>query len=164
MKITFLQTGGTIDKDYPKTQKGWAFEIGAPAVLRILQQLGPTFAFEIVTALKKDSTRITHQDRAKLLKICQEIPNDKLIITHGTDTLLETAAFLHSLPGKTLVMTGAFRPERFRDSDAPIQVGMAIAAVQCLPHGVYVAMQGWVLPWNQITRHPETGFFIPAAS
>jgi L-asparaginase len=159
MKITFIQTGGTIDKDYPRTTKGCAFEISEPAVKRILEKLNPAFDFEIIPVLKKDSLEITDQDRQKIYDICKELENDKIIITHGTDTMIETAEKLGKIKGKTIVITGAMRPERFSDSDAPINVGAAIGAVNVLEKGVYIAMHGLVLPWNRVTRNMTTGQF-----
>lgn len=160
MKITFIQTGGTIDKDYPRTTKGYAFEISEPAVKRILEKLNPAFDFEIIPALKKDSMEITDDDRQKIYDICKELKNNKIIITHGTDTMMETAEKLSSIKDKVIVITGAMRPERFTNSDAPINIGVAIGSVNVLETGVYIAMHGQVLPWNQITRNMETGQFV----
>ncbi len=157
MHITFLQTGGTIDKDYPRTQKGYAFEIGPPAVVRILEKLNPSFSYEIQTVLQKDSLDITEQDRLELQEVCANSAANNLIITHGTDTLLETAAALADIPNKVIILTGAMRPEQFANSDAPIQVGIAIGAVEYVPAGVYVAMQGRVIPWKSCVRNQETG-------
>ncbi len=160
MKITFIQTGGTIDKDYPRTTKGYAFEISEPAVKRILEKLNPSFDFEIISALKKDSMEITDDDRQKIYDICKELKNDKIIITHGTDTMMETAEKLSSIKDKVIVITGAMRPERFTNSDAPINIGAAIGSVNVLETGVYIAMHGQVLPWHRITRNMETGQFV----
>ncbi len=160
MQITFIQTGGTIDKDYPKTQKGWAFEIAEPAVKRVLEQIQPSFEYEIITAFRKDSLAITDEDRKFLQEICQKTKNDKIIITHGTDTLLETAQFLAKNNTKTIVLTGAMRPERFSNSDAAFNLGMAIAGVQTLPAGVCVCMYGLILPQNQMTRDAEGRFVV----
>jgi L-asparaginase len=160
MKITFIQTGGTIDKDYPHTTKGYAFEISEPAVKRVLEKLNPAFEFEIITALKKDSLEITGQDRQKIVDICNNLDNQKIIITHGTDTMMETAEKLSKIKDTTIVITGAMRPERFYNSDAPINIGVAIGAVNVLEKGVYIAMHGQVYPWNQVKRDPQTGQFI----
>jgi L-asparaginase len=160
MKITFIQTGGTIDKDYPKTQKGWAFEIAEPAVRRILEKLNPSFEYEIISVLKKDSLEITDEDRLLLLKTCQDIDNEQIIITHGTDTMLKTAEFLSAITDKIIVLTGAMLPERFTNSDAPVNLGTAISGVQTLHSGIYVAMYGLILPYHKMTRNPETGKFI----
>lgn len=161
MKISFIQTGGTIDKDYPRTTKGYAFEISAPAVKRVLEKLNPAFEFEIISALKKDSLEITGQDRQKIVDICNNLDNQKIIISHGTDTMMETAEKLSKIKEKTIVITGAMRPERFYNSDAPINIGVAVGAVNVLERGVYIAMHGRVYPWNQVKRDPQTGQFIP---
>ena len=150
MKITFIQTGGTIDKDYPKTQKGWAFEIAEPAVKRLLPLLNPSFDFEVIPLLQKDSLEINQEDRELLLKTCQNLSVDKIIITHGTDTMIETAAVLHTISDKTIILTGAFRPERFSNSDAPLNLGIAIGAVQTLSQGVYLTMNGQVYAWDKV--------------
>lgn len=159
MKITFIQTGGTIDKDYPKTTKGWAFEIAEPAVERILEKLNPSFEYEIVSAFKKDSLEITEEDLTSLLHICKATSNDKIIITHGTDTMINSAKYLSSIPNKTIILTGAMRPDRFSNSDASINVGLAIGAVQSLPNGVYVSMYGIVKPFDKIKRDLNSGKF-----
>ncbi|MCR9289753.1 asparaginase domain-containing protein [bacterium] len=164
LKITFVQTGGTIDKDYPKSQKGWAFEISEPAVRRIIQKLNPSFQYEILSFCKKDSLEITKDDRTRLKVFCSGLDSEKIIITHGTDTLIETASFLSNIDQKTIVLTGAMRPERFSNSDASINVGIAIGAVLSLQSGIYVAMHGLVLPYNQISRDPNSGQFIEQKS
>lgn len=157
MQILFIQTGGTIDKDYPRTQKGYAFEIGPPAVVRILEKLNPSFSYEVQTVLQKDSLDITEQDRLVLRNVCAKSVAKHLIVTHGTDTLLETAAALAEIPNKVIILTGAMRPEQFANSDAPIQIGLAIGAVEYVPAGVYVAMHGRVIPWKSCVRNQETG-------
>ncbi len=157
MKITFIQTGGTIDKDYPKTTKGWAFEIDEPAFARILKKLNPSFKYEMLTAFKKDSLEIDEGDRKHLLKIVDAIENDKIIITHGTDTMIETSSFLSLILNKTIVLTGAMKPEKFYDSDASINLGVAIGALNVLPHGVYIAMHGVVKKCGEIKRNLDSG-------
>lgn len=145
MKICFIQTGGTIDKDYPRTSKGWAFEFGEPATLRLLERLKPKFDFEVLTAFQKDSLEITEADRIALSNMINEYSDNRIIITHGTDTMQETAAFLQKhCPHKTIVITGAMRPERFSNSDAPLNLGMAIATVQLGGPGVYICLHGQV--------------------
>ncbi|MFA6216022.1 MAG: asparaginase domain-containing protein [Patescibacteria group bacterium] len=160
MKIVFIQTGGTIDKDYPKTTQGYAFEISEPAVKRILAKVNPNFEHEVISLLKKDSLDITPDDRDKIFETCKAVTGDKIIITHGTDTMIETAEKLGELKGKTIVITGAMRPEKFSDSDASFNVGFAMAAVETLSAGVYIVMNGRVYPWNKCQRNMETGQFI----
>lgn len=145
MKILFIQTGGTIDKDYPRTSKGWAFEFGEPATTRLLTKLRPRFEFEITTAFQKDSLEITESDRLALAKIINDSPVKYIIVTHGTDTMPETAMFLQKhCPEKVIAITGAMRPERFSNSDAPLNLGMAIATVQVATPGVYMCLHGMV--------------------
>ena len=160
MRITFIQTGGTIDKDYPKTTKGYAFEISEPAVKRILEKLNTSFEYEILSVIKKDSLDIIEEDREKILKACKNAKNEKIIITHGTDTMIETSERLSSIKDKTIIITGAMRPERFSNSDAPINVGLAIGAINVLKNGVYIAMHGKVLPWDKCKRDVKTGQFV----
>ncbi|MFC2167693.1 asparaginase domain-containing protein [Acidobacteriota bacterium] len=164
MKITFIQTGGTIDKDYPKNTKGYAFEIQEPAVERILKRLHPEFLYEIIPLLQKDSLDLTEEDRHKMYDTCVQSEGDKIIITHGTDTLIETARFLSPIKNKLIVLTGSLRPERFSDSNAPINLGVALGAVNALETGVFIAMSGRVFSWNDVIRNPETGQFVERKS
>ncbi len=159
MKIVFVQTGGTIDKDYPKARKGYAFEIGEAAVKRILQRVNPNFDFEIICLLRKDSLDITEEDRIKICETCRKADSDKIVVTHGTDTIIATARKLAKIKNKAIVLTGAVRPEKFLDSDAPFNVGTAIGAINFLRDGVYIAMNGRVYPWNKVRRDTETGQF-----
>lgn len=158
MKITFIQTGGTIDKDYPRTTKGYAFEFGDPAVIRVLEKLNPSFEYEILTAFQKDSLEIEDKDRRKLLDLILSLDASKVIITHGTDTMTDTASYLaEKLTDKVVVITGAMRPEQFSNSDAPVNLGCAIGACNTLEVGVYISMHGIVKPYDQIKRNMETG-------
>jgi L-asparaginase len=160
MKITFIQTGGTIDKDYPKTTKGYAFEFGEPATRRILEKLNPSFEYEILTACQKDSLEITDDDRQHLVELIQQNSSIRIVITHGTDAMIETASFIFStITNKVIVLTGAMRPEQFSNSDAPINIGGAIAAIQVLETGVYLFMNGIIKPYDEIKRDMDTGKF-----
>ena len=115
MKIAFIQTGGTIDKDYPKTIGGYAFEIAEPAVKRILQKANPNFDFEIISVLRKDSQDINDEDRKRIYDACEETAADKIIVTHGTDTMIETAEKLSNIKDKVVIPTGSMKPEKFVD-------------------------------------------------
>lgn len=160
MKIIFIQAGGTIDKDYPKKTKGYAFEISEPAVKRILAKVNPSFEYDIIPLLKKDSLDLSNDDRKKIFETCKNVKNKKIIITHGTDTMIETARKLDVLKDKTIIITGAMRPEKFIDSDAVFNVGMAVSAVQLMPPGVYISMNGKIYAWNKVKRNLRTGQFI----
>jgi L-asparaginase len=160
MHLLFIQTGGTIDKDYPHTTKGWAFEFGEPAVPRILEKVNPSFNFSVVTAFQKDSLEITDQDRAQLADIIIEHGLQKNIITHGTDTLVETAAFLaDKIKDQLIILTGAMRPERFYNSDAVVNLGVAIGGANVLDSGVWISMHGILKPYDEVQRNLKTGQF-----
>ena len=161
MHITFIQTGGTIDKDYPHKSKGWAFEFGEPATHRILEKLDPAFDYELVTACQKDSLEMTDEDRQKIFEMILEEDCQRVIVTHGTDTMLETANYLaERLTDRLIVLTGAMRPERFSNSEAPINLGAAIATVNLMEKGVFLAMHGIVKPHDQVQRDPQTGKYF----
>ena len=159
MQITFITTGGTIDKDYPQKIKGYAFEITEPAVDRILKKINPNFEYEIVLLLKKDSLDITAEDREMILEACNRTSTDKIIITHGTDTMLETAKRMIEIKDKVIIFVGAQKPERFSESDAQFNLGCAVGAINVLERGIYIVMNGRVFPWDKCKRDPETGQF-----
>ncbi len=150
MHIVFVQTGGTIDKDYPSNDDnhGYLFEIGGPSFKTILGRVKPEFDFDMLSILRKDSLDINEADRAALLDVISNNPHERFIITHGTDTIAETARTLSSIRNKTIVLTGAFLPEKFYDSDAEFNLGMAVSAVQVVPHGVYIALCGNIVAWE----------------
>ena len=161
MKITFIQTGGTIDKDYPRVTGGWAFEIGDPATARIIEKLNPSFEYELVTLCRKDSLEITDSDREDLAGLIKNHAGDKFIITHGTDTMMETATYLNErIENKLIIITGAMRPERFSNSDAAVNLGSAIAAASLVEKGVFIAMHGIVKPVTEIKRYLESGKYF----
>jgi len=161
MIITFIQPGGTIDKDYPHITKGWAFEFGEPATTRLLERLNPSFEYDIHTCCQKDSLEINIRDRERLCEMIEEIESDRFIVTHGTDTMLETASFLaEKLSGKLVIITGAMRPERFSNSDAAVNLGCAIGAANLVQEGVYIAMHGVVKPFDRVSRDMESGQYL----
>lgn len=148
--ITFIQTGGTIDKDYPpnSTNHGYNFEIGEPAFTHILATIRPQFEFETMSVLRKDSLDITDADRELIRAQVEALENNQVVITHGTDTIRQTAEVLAGISAKTIVLTGSMTPEKFKGSDAEFNLGMAVAAAQTLPPGVYIALRGQVTPWQ----------------
>ena len=152
MSILILQTGGTIDKNYPKNINGWGFEIGDAAVHRILSNKALSVDYRIITACKKDSTKLNDNDRNKILNICQKSDEEQIIITHGTDTITDTAKFLSVIKNKTIVLTGSFLPHSFKNSDAEFNIGMAISAVQLLNKGIYVSLNGIIAGPNELQR------------
>lgn len=143
MKIKILATGGTFDKIYYDAKSD--FHIGEPMAGSVLEEGNVTFDYEVESILKKDSLEITDEDRAMIRhKVTQESHN-KIIIIHGTDTMVATAMQLLDIEKKTIVITGAMQPARMRESDSRYNMGVATTAVQILPPGVYVAMNGLIL-------------------
>jgi L-asparaginase len=153
MKIKFFSVGGTIDKVYFDALS--RYEIGDPNINDILQNARVNFDYEIESLLKKDSLDMTEQDRMIVFKAVQNELNDKIIITHGTDTMIETATALNPVKGKTIVLTGAMEPAKFKSSDAVFNLGSAVAAVQVLPFGVYLAMSGKIFTPNNVRKNRD---------
>lgn len=141
-RLLIVTTGGTIDKLYFDDKS--EFQIGAPQIGEILGQLGVAFAFEVIALMRKDSLYISADDRALIRATIAAQSARHVLVTHGTDTMIETAKALEGLPGKVIVLTGALNPARFSGSDAVFNVGTAVGAVQALDDGVYVAMNGRV--------------------
>ena len=140
MKIKFFTTGGTIDKVYFDAKS--EFEVGEPQVREVVENSNVAFEYEIESILRKDSLDMTDVDRDLVKKRIEGEPCNLVVVTHGTDTMIETAKRLRGIPNKTIVLTGSMQPARFRVSDAGFNIGGAIAAVQALPTGVYIAMNG----------------------
>lgn len=157
MRIQILTTGGTIDKVYFDAKGG--YEVGAPMVREILAQGRVALEVEIVELLRKDSLEMTDVDREEVRQAVASSGAARIVLTHGTDTMVETARVLQRVTGKTIVLTGALQPGRFADSDAPFNLGMAIAAVQTLPPGVYIAANGQVLAADKARKNRELNRF-----
>lgn len=151
MQIRFITTGGTIDKIYFDALS--KFEVGDSVVRHILTDGRVDFDYEIVPLLQKDSLDMTDEDRRMLHDYIANDDGDRYVITHGTDTMPETAEALSDLQGKTIVLTGALAPARFKTSDAVFNVGMAVAAVQTAPPGVYIAMSGQVFEAGKVRKN-----------
>jgi L-asparaginase len=151
MHIRFVTTGGTIDKIYFDELS--QFEVGESQVEHILREGLIQFDYEIVSLLQKDSLEMTHEDRAYLRSYVEKDDASHYVITHGTDTMAQTAEALRGLDGKTIVLTGALTPARFRTTDAIFNVGMAVAAAQVCPPGVYIAMSGQVFAAGEVRKN-----------
>lgn len=151
MKILCIQAGGTIDKDYPKgqTNHGYNFEITEPAFISVFERAKPDFEYEIISVVKKDSLDMNDEDREKIKFTIINNTAEKVIVTHGTDTIHLTAKNLSDIKGKIIILTGAMLPEKFRDSDADFNIGMAVAATQILNAGVYICLYGKIVNWDK---------------
>ena len=157
--LRILVTGGTIDKIYDAAEGRLAFE--RTQVLEMLRQARVALPEECVqTVVLKDSLELVDADRHAIAAACEASPEERLVITHGTDTMVLTARHLaQSLCGRTVVLTGAMVPFSVNRSDALFNFGFAIAAARLLPHGVYVAMNGCVFPWDQVEKNRAAGWF-----
>ena len=142
MFIRFITTGGTIDKIYFDAMS--QFEVGDSQVRHILAEGLAEFDFDVVSLFQKDSLDLTDDDRASLRSWIENDDASYYVVTHGTDSMVETAGSLEGLGDKRIVLTGALSPARFRSTDAIFNVGMAVAAVQTVAPGVYIAMSGQV--------------------
>ena len=157
MFIRFITTGGTIDKIYFDALS--QFEVGDSLVKHILTDGLVEFDYDIVPILQKDSLEMTDEDREQLYKLISNDDTTRFVITHGTDTMPQTADKLAGLSGKTIVLTGALTPARFRTTDAVFNVGMAVAAVQACEPGVYIAMNGQVFPAGEVRKNRDANRF-----
>jgi L-asparaginase len=141
-EILFIQAGGTIDKDYLATDEnhGYNFVIGESAFQSISKRVGIPYPIRFTSVCKKDSLDMDDTDRLAIAQAVADAAENKVIVLHGTDTIHVTAKALSHIKDKVIVLTGAMKPERFRDSDSDFNVGMAVGAVQTLPSGVYIAL------------------------
>jgi L-asparaginase len=157
MKIKFFAAGGTIDKVYFDAKS--AYQVGAPQVEVILSDNNVAFEYEIVSALRKDSLEMNDDDRLAIRKLIEADECDHIVITHGTDTMVDTGKALLGIPNKVIVMTGAMEPARSRYTDATFNVGCAVAAVQLLGPGVYIAMNGRIYSATNVRKNYEKRIF-----
>ena len=129
--------GGTIDKVYFDQLS--EYQVGFPSVREILDGLPIAFEYEVESLLRKDSLDMDEADRDGVLTHVAADPHSKILVTHGTDTMIETAQTLSAIKSKCIVLTGAMEPARFKSSDAVFNIGVAVGAVSALPDGVYIA-------------------------
>lgn len=158
MKIRLLATGGTFDKEYNELTGALYFK--ATHLNEILQLGRSRLDLEVETLMMIDSLEMNDDHRQNILNACQRCAENHILITHGTDTMENTASYLGKAGLlKTIVITGAMVPYKFGSSDGLFNLGSALAFVQTLPAGVYVAMNGKYFPWNNVTKNKEKGEF-----
>jgi L-asparaginase len=157
IKIRVITVGGTIDKVYFDDLS--SYDVGEPQVQAVFQEANVAFEFVIESVLRKDSLKMTEEDRALVRQRVIDAPESLILITHGTDTMTQTAAALGDVGAKTVVMTGSMLPARFRASDAPFNLGCAIGALQSKPPSVYIAMNGRVFLAKDVKKNREKGAF-----
>ena len=159
MSILVLTTGGTIDKAYFDALSEYQIvDSGIPDLLREARVALP---LRVVELMRKDSLELTEADRALIASTAREAPETRIVVTHGTDTMTDTAKVLAAaVPGKTICLTGALSPARFAETDANFNLGMAIATVQVAPPGVYIAMSGQVFDALKVKKDRAAGKFV----
>lgn len=160
--LSIITTGGTIDKIYYDDQSD--YQIGEPEIARILRAMNVAFDWEIQALMRKDSLHMTEADRQLIAQTIAESTCGHVLITHGTDSMIETARVLEPIPDKVMVMTGALNPARFIDSDAVFNIGCAVGAIQTLPPGVWIAMNGKIWPPSQVQKNRQANRFEPVSS
>jgi L-asparaginase len=158
MTIKIFVTGGTFDKEYDEIEGKLFFR---DTHLAEMLKLGHCKVdVDIRTLMMLDSTMIKDQDRAIIVENCKNTEEDKIVITHGTDTMVETAKKLGEvIKDKTIVLTGAMIPYRFGSSDGLFNLGSALAFVQTLPHGVYISMNGRFFTYDNVMKNKQLGVF-----
>lgn len=158
MKIRILLTGGTIDKEYDKIHGQLVFS--KSHINEMLEQARCTLDTTIESYKLQDSLNMDMADRLQIMEKCRSYTEDKVVITHGTDTMVETAKVLaENIKDKTIVVFGAMIPYTFGDSDALFNIGTALAAVQAMPYGVYITMNGIIFPYDNVQKNKEEGYF-----
>jgi len=153
--IHILTTGGSIDKMYSTTASN--FIVGEPYIAQVLEEANVNLAYTVTSLMHKDSLELTDDDRALITAAARHSPHRQIIITHGTDTMVKTASVLRDISNKTIVITGAMQPASFKVTDAALNIGVALAAVQTMPPGVYIAMSGLIIPAERARKNYTTG-------
>ena len=158
MTIRIFITGGTFDKEYDELSGQLCFR--HTHLPGLLTQGRCLLDYEITTLMLKDSLDIDENDREQIINACEQSPQSQIVLTHGTDTMSETARLLAGrVPAKTIVLTGAMIPSSFGGSDGLFNLGSALAFVQVLPAGVYIAMNGQVFSWDNVRKNRTAGRF-----
>jgi L-asparaginase len=156
--ILVLTTGGTIDKAYFDALS--EYQIVESGIPDLIAQARVALPFRVMELMRKDSLELTDADRALIAAAVREAPERHVVITHGTDTMTETAKALSGVDGKTIVLTGALSPARFAETDAPFNLGMAFATAQVAPSGVWIAMSGQVFDGLKVRKDRAAGKFV----
>jgi L-asparaginase len=158
MPLRIFITGGTFDKEYNELDGKLFFkDTHLPEMLKLGRCKVPV---EIRTLMLVDSLEMTNADRQIIAEQCRKCKEDRIVITHGTDTMEETARVLgKSITDKTIILTGAIVPYKFGSSDGLFNLGSALAFAESLPYGIYVAMNGRCFMWDNVKKNKKTGEF-----
>ena len=156
-EILIVTTGGNIDKVYFDQKSD--YQVGQTIIGSLLNEAQVTHPYRIMEVLPKVSLDLNDADRQTIHSSIVGDLSTLIIVTHGTDTMTDTAQYLSDIEGKTIIMTGSLAPARFAMTDAMFNVGMAVAAVQAMPHGVYIAMNGTIFSAKSVTKNRKMNRF-----
>ncbi len=156
--IRIFTVGGTIDKIYFDAKS--SYEVGPPNITEVLSGLSLNLDYEVVSLMQKDSLEMTDADRETIRQAVTASPENEIVITHGTDTMVDTARVLHTIPNKTIVLTSALSPALFKNSDAMFNIGAALTAAQTKLAGVYIAMNGVIFDYDKVRKDVENNRFM----
>ncbi len=157
MQLEIFTTGGTIDKVYFDAKS--TFEVGEPQISEVLREANLNVEYQVTPLMRKDSLELTVADREQIRNAVQASQAARIVITHGTDTMTNTALALVGIDGKTIVLTGAMQPARFRFTDAVFNIASAMMAAQTLSEGVYIVMNGKVFNPERTRKNVEMNRF-----
>jgi len=158
MKVHIITTGGTIDKIYFDALSD--YQIGDPVIGDLLQKIGVGFDFDVHSLMRKDSLELTDTDRQLIVDTVKAADSDYVLVTHGTDTMVETGQWLkRQAPEKRIVLTGALQPAAFRETDAVFNIGCALGALQCVAPGAYVSMNGQIFDVLKVKKNRDANRF-----
>jgi L-asparaginase len=157
--ILIVTTGGTIDKQYFDALS--EYQVGESVIDRLIKAARVSVPLRVVELMRKDSLELTDEDRALIASTIAGAPETRIIVTHGTDTMTDTAKVLEeTAAGKTIVLTGALAPARFAETDAPFNLGMAFGCCQSAPPGIWIVMNGIVFDGRKVRKDRDRGRFV----
>ncbi|MEM7259511.1 MAG: asparaginase domain-containing protein [Pseudomonadota bacterium] len=158
MKVNIVTTGGTIDKIYFDAKSD--YQIGDPVIGKLLQRMGVVVDYEVHALMRKDSLELTDIDRHTIAAKVKSVDSDYVLVTHGTDTMVDTGRCLREqVPDKRIVLTGALQPAAFRETDAVFNIGCALGALQMVDNGVFIAMNGRVFDVMHVRKNVSANRF-----
>jgi L-asparaginase len=155
--IEIITTGGTIDKIYYDKKND--YQVGDPFIVDLLKKMNFSVDYSVNSLMRIDSLDMTIRERNQIYEHIKDLATEKILITHGTDTIIDTALYLKKIKNKTIVLTGSLKPALFIDNDATFNIGCALTAVQTLEKGIYIVMNGRIFNPEKVTKNIEKNIF-----
>lgn len=155
--IEIITTGGTIDKIYYDKKND--YQVGDPFIVDLLKKMNFSVDYSVNSLMRIDSLDMTIRERNQIYEHIKDLATEKILITHGTDTIIDTALYLKKIKNKTIVLTGSLKPALFIDNDATFNIGCALTAVQTLEKGIYIVMNGRIFNPEKVTKNIEKNMF-----